>query len=126
MISFAETPMSSPALTAERPAWPPDYGIWTGCDGCQAVWRMSQERFCHCAECHRSFASDTAFDAHRVGPYEPVGLRTCQDPDLRRFEVRDGIWHWRGTLPAELRGRRQEARKGAPAAVHTPEPLPGL
>ena len=107
-------------------AWPPDYREWTGCDGCRAVWRTGQERFCHCGACHRSFAGDKAFDAHRIGPYEPAGLRVCRDPAILGLEFRDGVWHRPGNMPAALTARRQEARKGAPAAIHTSEALPGL
>ena len=32
----------------------------------------------HCRECHRTFTSDSAADAHRKGPYTD---RYCIDPD---------------------------------------------
>jgi hypothetical protein len=98
MIATVADPESGTCATF-APDWPPDYSAWTGCDGCHTVWRMFQERFCHCDACHRSFASDRAFDAHRRGPFEPVGLRACADPDPRVFEFRDGAWHRRGSPP---------------------------
>jgi hypothetical protein len=43
----------------------------------------------HCPVCHESFASEGAGDSHRIGPYDPPGLRRCRSVD----ELRDGgMW----------------------------------
>jgi len=31
----------------------------------------------HCPECHKTFSSDSAASQHRVGPYDPPGMRVC-------------------------------------------------
>ena len=33
----------------------------------------------HCTRCCTTFTSDSAFDAHRKGPFHPTGLRYCED-----------------------------------------------
>ena len=72
---------------------------------CGALW--AHPNACHCPTCHRSFASVTAFDAHR-----PHGA--CIDPAAAGLRL---VWQ---------RGRGGEGRTGAAngAAVWSLKPHP--
>jgi len=58
------------------------------CPDCHRYWNSSREG--HCAGCCRHFASNAAFDAHRIGDacHDPATL-TRQD-GRHRFTRRDG------------------------------------
>lgn len=81
------------------------------CGHCGATFAGRQN---HCTLCHETFASETAGDAHRVGPYDPPARR-CLTPDemtAKGLWIDDrGIWHGRATtsgVPA-----RRASWKGA-------------
>ena len=44
---------------------------------CGARWHQRGEQTCHCASCHRTFSSLSAFDWHRVVEGDD---RVCRDP----------------------------------------------
>jgi len=48
--------------------------------------------------CCRTFSSDRAGDKHRVGPYDPPGLRRClTDEEMATLTRKDGTIIWRLT-----------------------------
>lgn len=47
------------------------------CNKCQG--RYTANGGGHCSACCTTFTSDSAFDAHRKGPFMPTGLRYCED-----------------------------------------------
>jgi len=51
--------------------WGTDVPAEAHCGDCHRYWRSHREA--HCAVCCRHFASNAAFDAHRIGD-------TCNDP----------------------------------------------
>jgi hypothetical protein len=42
---------------------------------CGATWTGTSRQ--HCPACHQTFDSTLAGDRHRVGPFNPPGLRRC-------------------------------------------------
>jgi hypothetical protein len=75
-----------------------DDPLFSHCSGCHRTWR-TENAVGHCNGCHEHFASDDAFDDHRVA-------RRCRDP-RRRGMVADGLSVW--SLP---RGGRLMAEAG--------------
>lgn len=83
MSTPANTPASTPASTVttaecvackhadEHGWWGTDVPAEIHCGDCHRYWRSHREA--HCAACCRHFASNAAFDAHRIGD-------TCNDP----------------------------------------------
>lgn len=74
--------------------WGTDLPAESHCQDCHRYWRSHREA--HCASCCRHFASNAAFDAHRVGDdcNDPAALAR-QDGRLRfaRRETRLGsVW----------------------------------
>lgn len=51
------------------------------CNGCTSWWTGLSA--CHCAGCHRTFSSISAFDKHRDGSHVK-GTRHCVDPATLR------------------------------------------
>lgn len=70
----------------------------------------------HCASCHESFTSDTAFDEHRVGAF---GVdRRCLTPDEMSDSgiLRDRRGYWmssRGSDPETLRNYWAERERAS-------------
>jgi hypothetical protein len=61
---------------------------------CRALPAKSQR--CHCAACHRTFTSASAFDRHQA---LDGGTVVCRDPATRGLVRRaDGIWARPGHL----------------------------
>lgn len=60
---------------------------------------------CHCARCHHTFSSPSAFDMHRSGrkktPSRPArAAGECYDPESSGLTVTEkGIWAKPGTRP---------------------------
>jgi hypothetical protein len=86
------------------------------CPDCGAVY--SGNGGGHCRTCHRTFTSVSAADKHRVGPYEPKGVRRCADllddwrPD-RDGQLRQVPWRltargWTHHPERELQRRHQD------------------
>jgi len=71
------------------------------CRGCTARWHGT--RRAHCAACHHTFSSVTAFDRHRT----PDGDHgQCLDPaTLAALVYRHGAWSW-PPMPEHARRRR--------------------
>ena len=60
--------------------------------GCGAVWHNN--RWAHCARCHRTFTSDTAADRHRTTTQAGT---VCRDPaTLGMVQREDHAWRLNG------------------------------
>jgi hypothetical protein len=79
---------------------------------CQCGRQWAGGRPAHCAGCHRTFSSDSAFDLHLIAPpqFGPPPFETCRDPAsltkgdgtprLEMVVARFGpVWSWPGTRP---------------------------
>lgn len=66
--------------------------------GCGAVWHQAGNRTAHCAACHRTFATEAAWEAHRFWP-RGADKRMCLDPaTMPRMSSRldpqgHPVWH---------------------------------
>lgn len=56
------------------------------CNGCPNRW--NGHNTCHCASCHETFTTITAFDKHRAGSH-PHDTRHCLDPEAAGLVLAD-------------------------------------
>jgi hypothetical protein len=87
---------------------------------CGAAWDGLRTE--HCTVCHQTFSGESTGEAHRVGPFNPPGLRRCRAPDelaalglwVERNRHGTDVWHGSPNKGGEQ--RRRPHRSPAPSA----------
>ena len=88
---------------------------WT----CRRCGRRVTANADHCAGCHRTFTSTSAFDAHRVGPHERRACLPVETTDGWRETPRG--WTDAAQMPRAAVRRVSGAANGAGSVLGDPQ-----